>query len=590
MRIKSGFPAILSILVVIACEKNDNSGTSVSDVPANTETPAYAPVSINTDKANYSPGEEVLFTIDRTTLPETVKVRYKHLNVPVSEEPVASASWKWKPPSEDFQGYMVEIYSVSGNIETVHATTAVDVSSTWKKFPRYGFLSKYPKMTDDEINQIIGSLNNYHINGLQFYDWHNKHHKPLPVEGNIPVNTWKDIINRDIYFATIERYIKAAHDKNMKVMFYNLIYGAWESGEADGLLKEWYVFTDNTHNNKDFHPLSSPFLSNIYLLDPSNTGWQQYLFGEIRKVYQYLAFDGFHIDQLGERKPRYNYEGALLSLSLTFQPFITALKNEEPRKDLVMNAVSQYGQQGIAASPVDFLYTEVWSPFDTYYDLSNLIKQNNTLSLNTKNTVLAAYMNYDLANRQGYFNTPSVLMTNAVIFAFGGAHLELGEHMLGKEYFPNNNLSMKEDLKTSLVEYYDFLVAYENLLRNGGTFNTVSLNSTDDKVKFGIWPATDGKVAVFGKLVDNRQVIHLINFTNSQTQSWRDNRGIQSEPLLIRDAKLNLISEKTIREIWLATPDIIGGTSRTLNFNQKGNKVSFILPELKYWDMLVIEY
>lgn len=80
-------------------------------------------------------------------------------------------------------------------------------------------------------------------------------------------------------------------------------------------------------------------------------------------------------------------------------------------------------------------------------------------------------MNYDLANNKGYFNTPSVLMTNSVIFAFGGAHLELGEHMLGKEYFPNNNLSMKDDLKNSLVNYYDFLVAYQN-----SSFATVELS------------------------------------------------------------------------------------------------------------------
>jgi dextranase len=451
-------------------------------------------------------------------------------------------------------------------------------------------LSKFPQLTDGEINSVIDNLNKYHINGIQFYDWHNKHHKPLPMVGSLPATSWKDIINRDIYFSTVEKYIDAAHARNMKTMFYNLIYGAWESGETDGVNKEWYVFTDNTHTNKDFHPLSSPFLSNLYLVDPSNVAWQQYLIAENKKVYQHLAFDGFHMDQLGERKPRYLYNGNPVNLNQTFLPFISAVKASEPQKDLVMNAVNQYGQEGIASSPVDFLYTEVWNPYETYNDLSNLIKQNNILSNNTKNTVLAAYMNYKKADNQGTFNTPSVLMANAVIFAFGGAHLELGEHMLGKEYFPNNNLRMNDDLKKALVDYYDFLVSYQNILRDGGSFNSVTLSSSDGKMSLATWPASTGKVSVFGKKTENKQVIHFINLTNAQSLSWRDDNGLLIAPALIQDAKLVLTSDTPVKNIWVASPDVAGGTSRVINFAQKGDKVSFSLPELKYWDMVVVEY
>jgi len=401
---------------------------------------------------------------------------------------------------------------------------------------------------------------------------------------------WKDIANRDTYFSTIQKYIVAAHNHNMKAMFYDLVYGAWNNAEADGVQKEWYIYTDNTHTNLDIFSLSSPFLSNIYLMDPSNSGWQQYFINQINTVYQYLNFDGFHMDQLGDRGSRYTYDGTYLNLSQTFEPFINAVHSANPQKYNVMNGVEQYGQQGMASAATDFLYTEVWSPSDSYGDLATLIKQNNILSNNTKNTVLAAYMNYDLANNKGYFNTPSVLMTNSVIFAFGGAHLELGEHMLGKEYFPNDNLSMKDDLKSSLVNYYDFLVAYQNLLRDGGSFNTIDISSTDKKMTISTWPAAAGSVAVFGKKVNSTQVIQFINFTNSKTQNWRDNTGIQVAPIIINDAKLVFTSATPVKKIWTASPDFIGGASRSLNFVQTGNKVSFILPELQYWDMVVVEY
>ncbi|HEY3369377.1 MAG TPA: glycoside hydrolase family 66 protein [Prolixibacteraceae bacterium] len=570
--------------------KEEDSTFTPPDIPANQLTPSYSNVSVATDKSAYSPGDEVTFTIDHATFPADAKVRYKYLDTVLSEVPLTASVWKWKTPPTDYRGYMAEVYSTNNSQETIYATIAVDASSNWKKFPRYGFLSKFPLLNEGEINSVISNLNRYHLNGLQFYDWQNKHHQPLPLTGSVPASTWKDIINRDIYFSTVQKYITTAHSFNMKAMFYNLIYGAWDNAEVDGVQKEWYVFTDNTHTNRDFHPLSSPFLSNIYLLDPSNIGWQQYLMKENKKVYQFLAFDGFHMDQLGDRGARYTYDGTYLNLSLSFKPFIDAVKADEPQKDLVMNAVSQYGQKGIAESSVDFLYTEVWSPFDNYSDLSNLIQQNNAYSNNTKNTVLAAYMNYDLANNKGYFNTPSVLMTNAVIFAFGGAHLELGEHMLGKEYFPNNNLSMMDDLKKALVNYYDFLVAYQNLLRDGGTFNNVTLTSADNKIKLSKWPASQGTVAVAGKKVENSQVIHLINFSNSTTQNWRDKNGIQAAPGMIKDSRLILTSDGVVKKIWLASPDLIGGASRSLNFVQTANRVSFSLPELYYWDMLVVEY
>ncbi len=195
-----------------------------------------------------------------------------------------------------------------------------------------------------------------------------------------------------------------------------------------------------------------------------------------------------------------------------------------------------------------------------------------------------------MAYNKGYFNTPSVLLANAVIFAFGGAHLELGEHMLGQEYFPNNNLAMKDDLKKALTSYYDFLVAYQNLLRDSGAFNDVSISSIDGKISLAKWPASQGYVACFGKKVENSQVIHLINFKDSKTTSWRDNTGIQVAPALIKDAQLVFTSDAVVKKMWVASPDIIGATSRSVNFAQSGNKVSFILPELKYWSMIVVEY
>jgi dextranase len=199
-------------------------------------------------------------------------------------------------------------------------------------------------------------------------------------------------------------------------------------------------------------------------------------------------------------------------------------------------------------------------------------------------------MNYNLAANKGSFNTPGVLLMDAVVFSLGASHLELGEHMLGKEYFPNNNLEMKDDLKQAMVKYYDFLVAYENLLRDGGTFNAPAINCTNGKLSIGNWPPATGQVTVIGKEVANKQVLHLVNFTNANSLRWRDADGTQPAPAIITGADLNVTVSKQVAKIWIASPDTNSGVAAELPFKQTGNTVSFTLPSLQYWDMVVIAY
>jgi dextranase len=324
-------------------------------------------------------------------------------------------------------------------------------------------------------------------------------------------------------------------------------------------------------------------------MDASNPGWQQYLAERNTDMYAVFDFDGFHIDQLGDWGVKYTYDGEPINIALTYGSFIQAMKSAHPDKNLVMNAVNQYGQEGVIGnSATDFLYTEVWNPNESYSDLAQIIKANNGFSNYQKQSVLAAYINYDLAEQQGSFNSPAVLFADAVIFAFGGAHLELGEHMLGKEYFPNDNLQISSELKDDLVSYYDFSVAYQNLLRDGGSFNSPDIKSADASFTLSAWPPKTGSISVIGKSVENKQIIHLINFT-SNSLDWRDTNGTKTEPDVIDNLKVVFTTSQSVNKVWLASPDLNYGSAFELDFEIVGNQVSFVIPYLKYWDMLVIE-
>ena len=198
---------------------------------------------------------------------------------------------------------------------------------TGLKFPRYGFLSAYGQLSNSYMDSIINNLNRLHINGLQFYDWDYDHQQPLAGTVANPASNWLDIASRTNYKSTVDYYISAAHYHNMKAMSYNLCYGALNDAAQDGVSDEWYMYKDQRHAEKVFLNLSAPFKSNIYLTNPGNTSWQQYLASKTQDMYDVYAFDGFHVDQVGDLGVHYDYNGNQIDVPKGFASFLSANEN-----------------------------------------------------------------------------------------------------------------------------------------------------------------------------------------------------------------------------------------------------------------------
>ena len=587
---------LVAAFLCMACSNDDNgenqqNGGASGSVTEVTPVKSDLSIELSTDKAFYKPGETVTFTA-KTALPAGVKVRYRLLGETVGEAPLTDASWTWQAPAADFKGYMAELYRQESGMDVIVGTIAVDVSSNPARFPRYGFVAEFgDDKTIEKTQEEMVYLNRHHINWVQFQDWHNKHHWPLGGTRTQLDETYKDIANRTVYTSSVKNYIESLRGFGMKSMFYNLCYGALKDAAADGVKEEWYLYKDASHGTKDSHNLPSGWKSNIYLVDPANVAWQKYMAERNDDIYFNFAFDGFQMDQLGKRSTLYDYSGIPVNLREGYASFIKAMKQAHPDKSLVMNAVSRYGARQIGeTNQIDFFYNEMWADEADFTNLKAVLYENGVYGNQQLNTVFAAYMNYDKGDNRGEFNTPGILLTDAVMFALGGSHLELGgDHMLCKEYFPNNNLAMSEELKTAMVRYYDFLTAYQNLLRDGGTENTVAVSCTNGEMLLNVWPPQKGKVTTYARQVGNKQVLHLLNFSQANSLSWRDTNGTMPEPALITKAALQMNLSAKVNRLWVASPDVHGGALQELPFTQENGVVSFTLPSLKYWTMIVAE-
>lgn len=594
--------ACLSLpLLILACGDGEGDGPDAPDTPANSvedvvDVKSDLKVELTTDKAVYNPGERVRLKASQPL--SGLKVRYLRGADIIGETTVAGDSWEWTPPADDFTGYLVSLVkdNTDGS-ETVMGTIAVDVSSDWKRFPRYGFVATFDasKLRPGVIEGEMEFLNRCHINGVQFQDWHYKHHWPLGGTPGDLMATYTDIANREVVTDVVRRYIDVQHGLGMKSIFYNLCFGVLDDGAADGVKESWYLYKTDRRGEKDRHTLPSSWKSDIYLVDPANKEWQEYIGKRNDDVYASLPFDGYQIDQLGDRGTLYDYNGRKVNLPTGYQSFIKAMKARHPEKRLVLNSVSSFGASQIAGSGgVDFCYNELWNEEDGFADLHSVIKANDAYSGGTLSTVFAAYMNYDYAGRtEGKFNNPGVIMADAVMMALGGSHLELGDHMLSREYFPASPLAMDDELRTAMIRYYDFMTAYENLLRGSNTSSETALpiecSDASKGIKVAAWPPRPRTVTSYARKVGARTVVSLLNFSNTDDMDWRDLNADRKAPQRLTSLPLTVRVDGPVRRVWTASPDLHGGAPVELAFTLRDGKLSFTLPSLLYWDMIVIE-
>ena len=84
-------------------------------------------------------------------------------------------------------------------------------------------------------------------------------------------------------------------------------------------------------------------------------------------------------------------------------------------------------------------------------------------------------------------------------------------------------------------------------------------------------------------------MINFLNFVNIDNLSWRDLDGTRPAPRLQREIPLAMRRTAPVSRVWTASPDAHAGAVVELPFTLKDGKLSFTLPSLKYWSMVVIE-
>ena len=570
-----------------------------------------------TDKSRYLPDSYCTFTIicsnnSTKSYSGSIIIRIsKHgklslqKSLPVTLTPDQSKTIRtfWQLPPDDFQGYLAEAWLDNGSL----SVTAIDVSSDWKRYPRYGYITEfYQGQTSAHNSEIMNLLSReYHINCLQYYDWMWRHENVIQRNGEAIVDPWTDWRGANISFAVIQDSIAKASNLNIAPMPYFQIYMALDNyQQISGVSEQWGLYSDTNHSNQYYHDAGI----NMWLFNPGNVNWQNHLCSQYTDALTTMNWAGLHLDQLGNiGGDNYkNYWGDTINLPNAFESILNRSKDHLDyleatipstigRDALIFNivdgGVGHWAVDQTLASKVDIIYSELWSTenYISTYDFVRYAKANT----NNKPVILAAYMNKG-EDAGGFFNTPSVLLADAAFAASGAHHLELGDgsHMLSQEFFPARDKIMSDNLKTTLKDYYNFITAYESLLftpelryGDGGLqwLNTAGYNLSGNASPDTIW--------FINRANQKYEIFHLINLLNNDDQ-WR-NTAIEPDKITNIPVKLRISPDISISNLFLASPDINHGIMQklpyTIQSDSNGIYISTTLPSLKYWDMICIE-
>lgn len=466
--------------------------------------------------------------------------------------------------------------------------------SSWAQGPLiYGYLSYFPSQPAATSSNEVAWLNRYHVNYVQFYDWQWKHHWPLAGSVTNPATSWNDIANRTNYRQTVNDFIDACRALGMKAMAYNLLYGAFADylSDGSGVSGQWGLYNSAGGSQWSVAMPGGWATSALVMFNPSNTLWQSYLFSRENEMFSVYAFDGWHVDQLGDPGGlKYDAGGHTVDVWQTFVSFLNAARSTTGKR-LIFNNVGTYGMFSVCNQTADDgVYVECWEANGqtTYNDLKTVIDDGLAWG-NGKPVVLAAYVNR--GKTSGNFNSAGVLLCDAVIFANGGTHIELGDggHMLCNEYFPNRTLSLTPGLADTLTNYYDFIVNYKTWLYGGLTnsTNTISLSVPANSI------AAPNAVWAFAKVNAGAHMLNLINLIGESSINWRDNTGTYPLPTAQTNVAVKYYcGTANIGSVQLASPDLNGGAFSELTFttgtDAGGSYVAFTLPSLHYWDLLML--
>lgn len=511
---------------------------------------------VTPDRGTYNPGQPVRITVhapgrNGAAIHATVShltTEVAHLEGRLGDD--GRAVLEWTPPPASPRGYGVDAEIAIPGDPSLEASTAFDVLSHWTHRPRYGFVTDFAP--GRQVDQVVEALLPFHINALQFYDWQYRHDQLVA-----PSDDYHDPLGRSLSLDTVMRLAQAAQARGIGAMAYAAVYAASIDFQRDH--PSWALHDSNGK------PLEfEDFLGHM---DPtSGRPWSDHLLDQCQQAMETVGFEGIHLDQYGEPRRAFDFDGDEVDLPSAFVDFIADLKRLRPQTPVTLNAVKNWPMDELSASQEDFYYVEMWPDTPAYSDLEDVVLRARA-SGHGKQVVVALYVPSD--------REANVLLVDSMILAAGGTRIELGENgrLLADPYFPKHE-PISSKLGDALRRYWDTAVRYGDVL-----FDRASSVSGFE---------VDGPegVQAYSHLSLGWQVVTLVNFSGLKNARWD---RAHPAPVPLEDVHVRIRGGQPVVGIWWVDPDGRLARPQLLDQEIENGSGQVVIPSLRYWGFLLFK-
>ena len=554
-------------------------------------------VDLSTDKSMYAPYEGVTFKGYPNANSGKVNIEYWKREQKIATQTVRFSSsevtWKWYLPSDDNEQYIAKIMVSTEGGRTSTQYYAINVASNSNNLPIMGFLSSYTTYDPKAQKRVMDWLKRTHMNYIQYYDSYYRPENLLAVDDNTfregisdenpkgigmagtAADYWTDLSSHTVRKDVLQKYVELGQEYGMK----NMLYIPWGNTSyvdtEHGITPEMLLFPTPedaaAHNVKSVQATLSGgdgqwARYSLMKANPSSNEFKNMLFTSAGKALQSVGFDGLHIDTLGPIYGGvYTVYGTEYSndfASSTGMPyfindaakFFNTDTWKKQGKDIRMsfNNVGSWGIEALANNQnIDYLYAEQWPDMGnkTYDNMFQHVKDIITADERGR-AVIPAYIHKGFEG-DGSFDVNGVILLDLIIMAAGGTHLELGEHMLRGEYFPQTGMYLGDYLKEWLTQYYDFLVAYRRMFTSRNFTSSITSSSHD----IAINSIDTSKLSVIEKSDEFIQSLSLINTNGLNGDEWQDNKLDRNKPDILSNVSLKFdFTPKAVYYVTIENP------------------------------------
>ena len=542
-------------------------------------------------KAQFLSGEEVVLRLETDgRICQSAQITVYHLDRLTHQKTVLN----FKEDIRIFVGKYDTVFSgfgVSAKVCTegqcILLETAFDVVDDSKRSLRYGFLSDFTE--EDADNGAVAWLNKCHINMVQYYDWSYRHDQLVTDQA-----FYTDMMGKSICRKTVKDKIEACAAHGMHAIAYGAIYAAGKS------------FFEKHANWGLYNSCQKPFvfIDVFYIMNiAKKSPWREHLIEEYRKAIAEMGFSGIHMDTYGFPKTAYSHldeEPKLIRLEQEIPSLIEQTRAQlmgagmDPY--LIFNNVGNWPVHSTAATRQDAVYIEVWSPYERYSHIAQLICEARQLAGSHKPIILAAYLEPFRKDAIARAMNAARILTAAIV-SNGAYHLLLGENkaVLTQGYY-SDYTQLSDTDAAMLRRYYDFMIRYLELFYDPELRNVSMTHIGWDNYEYRCLSHPISTYGEADKLwltireKEARKCLYFVNLCGCENDHW--NTG-KKAPIPQEKVRLAVQVDCLVKGVYAASPDGEAMQAQAIPYTEfereTGMFIEFVLPRIEQWTVVWID-